>query len=87
MINVSLKWDNYDNHPLLKQQMCLLKSVLKAAFLSGKSSTYPHVLFEDVCSSLHFYHTVDDQLTVGSQEVSPLVQSFNLYCLVVLLPI
>ena len=49
--------------------------------------TDPHVLFEDVCSSLHFNHTVDDQFTVGCQEVSPFMQSFNLYCLIILLPI
>lgn len=55
--------------------------------INDKSLTNPHVLFEDVCSSLHFNHTVDDQFTVGSQEVSPLVQSFYLYCLIILLPI
>lgn len=48
---------------------------------------YPHVLFEDVSPSFHFYNTVDDEFTVGSQEVSPLVQSFYFYCLVVLLPV
>lgn len=47
----------------------------------------PHVLLEDVSSGLHFNHTVDDELAVGSQQVSPLVQSFDLHGLVVLLPV
>lgn len=54
---------------------------------NDRSLTNPHVLFEDVCSGLHFNHTVDDQFTVGSQEVSSLVQSFDLYGLIVLLPV
>lgn len=78
-------------------QICLLKSLPPPSrsvngyegqlFLNDRNLTNPHVLFEDVCSSLHFNHAVDDQFTVGSQEVSSLVQSFNLYCLIVLLPI
>lgn len=47
----------------------------------------PHVLLEDVSSSLHLNHTVDNEFAVGSQQVSPLVQSFNFHGLVVLLPI
>lgn len=47
----------------------------------------PHVLLEDVSSGLHFNHTVDNEFAVGSQQVSPLVQSFNFHGLVILLPI
>jgi len=48
---------------------------------------YPHVLFEDVGARLHVHHAEDDQFAVGGEEVSPLVQSFDLQGLVVLLPI
>lgn len=58
-----------------------------AVYYLLKMFTNPHVLFKDICSRLHFNHTVDDQFTVGSQEVSPFVQSFNLYCFIILLTI
>lgn len=45
---------------------------------------YLHIVLEDVSCGAHIYNVKDDELAEGGQQIPPLVQSFDLVGLVLL---
>lgn len=65
--------------------MCMKKNTLQKQFKNEE--THPHVLLKYICTSVNLNYVVNNKFAVCCQQVSPLVQSFDFSCFIILLPI